>query len=234
MPINTSKRRIVVEKDLHSLSRQVADKIRALVCGTSGTVSLAVSGGKTPLFLYNILSEYDIPWERVHIFWVDERFVPFNHPDSNYGAAERVLPSSIPRANLHPIQFIHNAPELASERYEEELLSYFGDGRVAFDLIILGIGEDGHTASLFPGSSILEEKKRLAAVCRDAHPVRISLTFPVLNNAKNTFFLVSGTNKRSVLLRILGKSKEIMPAKMLKPKAATWYVTADAWKKVGQ
>jgi len=231
MGINYSKR-IIVSKDLSSLSRQVADKIRALVCNASGRVSLAISGGKTPLCLYNILGEYDIPWERVHIFWVDERFVPFSHQDSNYGAAEKVLPSSIPRENLHPIPFINNAPEAASERYEEELRSYFGEGRVAFDLVILGIGEDGHTASLFPGSSILEEKKRLAAVCRDAHPVRISLTFPVLNDAKNTFFLVSGANKRDVLLKICGKSEEILPAKMLKTKAATWYVTTDAWKKV--
>jgi len=235
---NKCLRNIILSEDVASLSKKVADAILELISNVpdGASFSLAISGGNTPQYLYKLLSAYEIPWHKVHIFWVDDRFVPFDSPGSNYGAAVKSLISKIkvPPQNVHPIPFMEGAPDLASEKYEDTIRRHFGawDAFPAFDLIILGIGEDGHTASLFPNSPLLDEQEKAVGVtiCENKYPTRISLTFPVLNKAKNTFFLVSGQSKRKALLEILGdKPDKVLPARLVKPEEVSWYITEDAW-----
>ncbi len=165
-----------------------------------------------------------MPWRDIHLFWGDERCVPSDHPDSNFGMAFRALISKmpIPSQNVHRVPVELNSPEDAGEAYEKVLGKFFGSfvktGRYSqamrrghpfpsFHLILLGVGKDGHTASLFPGDHALNEKKRWVAVVRGPYgfpPVpRITFTLPVINSAQCVLFLVSGAEKREIIRSIL-------------------------------
>lgn len=169
-----------------------------------GQFSVALSGGSTPRALHERLAADEfaarIPWPKVHLFWGDERCVPPDHPDSNYGMTAAALLSRVPlpAENVHriPGEF---PPSQAAERYESELRAFFGE-KPAFDLVFLGMGEDGHTASLFPGSPALAESVRWAMEVEHTAPPpplvsRVTLTFGVLNAARRVVFLVSGASK---------------------------------------
>jgi 6-phosphogluconolactonase len=171
-----------------------------------------------------------IPWDKMLVFWGDERFVPHEHPDSNCGMARRAFLSkvAIPEENVFPIPTGADTPEQAAARYEktirnEKRLRREGEAPPAlpsFDLILLGMGKDGHTASLYPGSGVLEERKRL--VCAVEAPgnhsrnepfnriqtttrQRITMTLPLINNALNALFLVTGEDKKETLMRVLSE-----------------------------
>ncbi|HEY5648701.1 MAG TPA: 6-phosphogluconolactonase [Nitrospiria bacterium] len=177
-------------------------------------ISIALAGGSTPAGLHEKLAaephRSNIPWERIHLFWGDERFVPPDDPGSNYRMARESLIEvvPIPPENIHRIPGEAASPEAAAQQYEEALKNFFGPSSEwpAFELIILGIGTDGHTASLFPGSPALEEKTRWVVAARA--PVeprhRITLTLPAINHASRIFFLASGTSKAPVLKDRLG------------------------------
>ncbi len=198
-----------------------------------GRFTAALSGGKTPAGLYRKLSGIKkLPWDRTHIFIVDERFVPFEHEDSNYGMIERNLlrHTGIPQENIHPVSTAVDTPGEAAERYEEELASFFktgngsldppGDGIPRFDLILLGLGADGHTASLFPGAPCLRETSRLAVAVSPSGPAeheRITLTLPVLNNAENVMILAAGDKKAAAAREVIGDKNSLLPAAMVKP-----------------
>jgi 6-phosphogluconolactonase len=152
--------------------------------------TLLLSGGRTPEALYSALAnpaiQSNIEWSRIHLFWGDERFVSSNHPESNYGAARNLLISKvkIPRSNVHPIATERLTPQEASEKYEAELRAFFkigDDSPPRFDLILLGVGEDGHIASLFPGGPELREKKRwvVPTILGKIKSHRISLTLQI-------------------------------------------------------
>jgi 6-phosphogluconolactonase len=204
-----------------------------------GRFSVAVSGGSTPLRLYEILGSTfrnDIPWDRTEIFWADERCVPPDHGDSNYKGVHDALLSriDIPAANIHRIKGEMSSEEGARE-YEEELKRYFvNSGSCAFDLVILGLGEDGHTASLFPGSPSLSEVTRVAVpvYVEKLRSWRITLTIPVLNNGSSILFLVTGLKKAGILKEILGDSGNIQryPAGLISPVAGkvTWLIDREA------
>ena len=190
---------------------------------------LALSGGNTPRVIYQRLAEEpyksEIPWERIHFFWGDERCVPPEHPDSNFAMVSEQLLSriSVPKKNIHRIRG-ESKPDDEAIRYEEEIkkivpLSKTGIPR--FDWIFLGLGADGHTASLFPGGKSLEETERLcvAAIHPESGRKRITFTLPLINNAARISFFVTGKDKSQVLSEILkGKEGYIRyPAAMVKP-----------------
>jgi 6-phosphogluconolactonase len=189
---------------------------------------VAVSGGSTPIRLYTLLGSdmysHQVDWRRLHFFWVDERFVPPSHKDSNYRLLHDYLLSkiSIPQENLHPVKTNLPSPQVAASKYEEEIKNSFrlaGGSLPAFDLILLGIGEDGHTASLFPDNEVLKETKHLAVSAIDSKHIhhRISLTLPVINGAKTVVFLVSGKNKADVAKKVLVEKDHSLPASLVNP-----------------
>jgi 6-phosphogluconolactonase len=160
--------------------------------------TLVLAGGRTPRALYARLAREKYDWSRVEIFFSDERCVPPDHPDSNFRMARETLLSSV-RARVHRM----HGETCDAAGYEEELRLVFGDGLPSFDLVFLGMGADGHTASLFPGDPALEETQRLVAkVARPDHQ-RLTLTLPVLAASKLAVFLVSGAEKREALRRVL-------------------------------
>jgi 6-phosphogluconolactonase len=191
-----------------------------------GVFSAALSGGKTPIDLYQKLSGVKemLPWDRTHLFLVDERFVPWEHRDSNYRVLKETLLDHIPipQGNIHPIPTERSTLQSSAMVYEEDLKKLFrlSENQIPeFDLLLLGIGEDGHTASLFPGTPVLDDTVHLAApVSMDEirHP-RVTLTLPVINNAKHILFLVTGKNKAPVLRKIIEEEDASLPASMVHP-----------------
>jgi 6-phosphogluconolactonase len=200
--------------DLVSLSRAVLEETFPIIqeaVSKRGRFAIALSGGHTPGKMYSLWAQTEqyrnkTPWDRVHLFWGDERFVPADDPRSNYHMARETLISQvpIPAENVHPMPTNLPSPEECARAYETELLKFFGSEPPAFDVQLLGIGDEGHTASLFPGSPALGEKVRWVAAVRVAAepPQRITLTPVVLNQGRNTFFLVAGEGKRAILSAI--------------------------------
>jgi len=197
--------------DLNALSRAALAELLRIAqeaVEQRGRFAIALSGGHTPTKLYALWAEAGkherpMPWGRVHLFWGDERCVPWDDPLSNYRTARETLIEHvpIPVANVHPMAADLPQPEKAAEAYESELRKFFGGEPPAFDLQLLGLGVEGHTASLFPGSPALEEKRRWVAAVEVAAkpPRRLTLTPVVLNSGRNTLFLVSGSAKRSIM-----------------------------------
>ena len=197
--------------------------------------TLVLSGGSTPRALYTLLAgEYREPvdWGRVHLFWGDERFVPHDHPASNYRMARETLiePLDIPVANVHPIPTDDADPARCAERYEQHLRQTFG-GFPRFDLVLLGMGADGHTASLFPESRAVAEHERWVTVGEaPVEPrIRLTLTLPVLNAARGVFFLVTGSDKAEAVRRILLEGQPL-PAGLVQPEGGElmWWLDRAA------
>jgi 6-phosphogluconolactonase len=217
-----------------------------------GFCTIVLAGGRTPQQTYELLSKPSwadqMPWQQSHFFWGDERWLASKHPDSNFSMAHNALFSKvhIPPRNIHQIPTGHQAPEIGAKMYEKHLRDFFHSKSLtetirisenttfpSFDLILLGMGADGHTASLFPGSNFLEEKKKwVTAVKEDAGspPVpRITLTLPVLNQAKNILFLLSGNKKREILDTVLNEPKKALayPAAHVKPRENLLWLVAE-------
>ncbi len=193
----------------------------------SGFFSAALSGGKTPVPFYQKLAEKKLlPWDKTHVFIVDERFVPYESDENNYRMIQRTLLRhvNIPQRNIHPVQTSGVSPESAAEEYETDLRSYCKKVRTRrphFHLVVLGIGEDGHTASLFPRSAALHETRRFAvSVAPSDKPkkARITLTFPLINGAENILFLIAGVNKAEITKQVIEKRTPLLPAAMVTPK----------------
>lgn len=167
--------------------------------------TVALAGGLTPEALYERLATLEYDWDAVEVFFGDERCVPPDHPDSNFRMANEALLSRVP-ARVHRMR----GETCDAAGYEEELHAGFGGGLPAFDLVFLGMGADGHTASLFPGDPALEETRRLVVKVERPDHSRLTLTLPVLSSARLAVFLVSGGDKREVLGRVL--AGEDLPA----------------------
>jgi len=233
---------VVRRKDADDLARGAADAVAALIIAAAqkqARFTLALSGGSTPQKLYQCLARDwrdKIPWERVHFFWGDERFVPPDHPDSNYRMVRESLLQKIPvpSANIHPVPAQCETAREAAAEYERELRFFFGPGDFpAFDVSLMGLGEDGHTASLFPGSPALNEKSRWAVDAKpgmDPRHDRVTLTVPVFSRARRTLFLVAGAGKARVLKQVLQGPLNRHPAQLIQPAPGTleWWVDADA------
>jgi 6-phosphogluconolactonase len=221
---------------LEELLRVIQDAIRQ-----RGRFAIALSGGHTPAKLYALWAEAEkhgvkTPWDRVHLFWGDERYVPQGDSLSNYRMTRETLIErvAIPAANVHGVPTQLPTPEKTAEAYDAELRAFFGSEAPAFDLQLLGLGVEGHTASLFPDSPALEEKRRwFMAIEAPAKPSRrLTLTPVVLNQGRNTFFLVAGADKREILAALrsepdTGTSK--YPAARIQPAGRTlWFLDEAA------
>ncbi len=173
--------------------------------------SIALSGGSTPQPLYAALAQQHLPWHQIQIFWGDERYVPTTHPDSNYGMTKRVWLDlvPIPAANIHPIPTHLPESGLAAAEYDRQIATHFGlepGVMPIFDITLLGMGDDGHTASLFPHTAALSVKDRSVTVGdKDGEP-RLTLTIGAINNSRSVIFLVAGASKQTALREVFASS----------------------------
>jgi 6-phosphogluconolactonase len=233
---------IVVFSDPEAVAREAAQRFvhqAVAAIDVRGRFSVALSGGNTPGALYRLLAEEPnrqrVPWERVHLFWGDERCVPPDHPGSNYRlAAESMIDRvPIPPDNVHRLHG-ELKPEAAARLYAFDLVDFFCGPRPRFDLVLLGLGSDGHTASLFPGSPVLHERESLAVAVearygdRPAH--RVTLTLPAINAARHVLFLVTGEAKAEIVHCVLDDPAGDLPAQLVDPVAGqlTWLLDAAA------
>ncbi|MEO8085454.1 MAG: 6-phosphogluconolactonase [Bacteroidota bacterium] len=204
-----------------------------------GRFVISLSGGKTPENLYSILSKSPfrekIPWQKTDVYWGDERCVPLNDERNNAHRAKTLLLEKvdIPVANIHPVP-VNLAPETAAKEYENEIKNYFLPEISRFDLIILGLGENGHTASLFPDTKILEEQTEGVrdVYVKEEDMFRVTMTAPLINQAHHILFLVSGEQKAEILEKVLSSSGQTIkyPAQLIRPSHGdvTWFVDQAA------
>lgn len=238
-----TNREIIICRDNDELSRKAAEQFVALArqaIAAHGRFSVALSGGSTPKALFSLLAtgEFNeqLAWRRIHLFWGDERCVAPDHAESNFRMVKESLLSKIliPGENVHRM-IGEIEPAIAAAAYEAELSRFFPSSQEKlprFDLVLLGLGEDGHTASLFPGSSALNETKHPVATpyVEKLNAHRLTLTFPVINNAAQITFLVAGQSKAAVVKGILASQNSDAPAARIKPTDGklSWFITQDA------
>ena len=242
--MSISMSEIIIVEDLQALSRTAAELFvtRAdAVLKEKPFFTVALSGGSTPKDLYTQLASgrgirNKIEWQKVHFFWGDERHVAPDHPQSNFRMANDAMLTSLPLApqNIHRIPSEDTDADRAARRYEQELIRFFqlrANQYPRFDLIWLGLGSDGHTASLFPQSAALTEKKRLVAAnwVEKIQSHRITMTPAVLNHAECIIFLVSGAHKAGSLKQVLegGDRAEQLPAQLIQPLHGKLYWLID-------
>jgi 6-phosphogluconolactonase len=233
---------IRVFQDLESLSQVAAGMFVDLAgqaIAASGRFSVALSGGHTPRRLYEILASApfrdQIRWSAVHVFWGDERCVPANDPRSNALMAQRALIDHVPvpATNIHPIQG-DLPPAEAAVQYESELRDFFDHESPVLDLVLLGLGDNAHTASLFPHTPVLKEKHRWVAevYVADQDMYRVTLTLPLINHAREVIFLVSGADKATALQNVTEGTYQPLeyPAQLVRPNGArpTWLMDKAA------
>jgi len=231
--------------DREALARRATDWLSDIALAARGDFRISLSGGSTPQRLYELLAAppyRDVfPWTRVLCFWGDERFVPKSDARSNYRMAREALLSRvpIPPANIHPIPTEGLTPEEAALSYERTLQSHYGataldPARPLFDVTLLGLGQDGHIASLFPGSEELLDRTRwVVAVTGVAPEPRISLTRPVLESSRHVAFLVAGGEKRAILERVRERDRALPAARLEPAGTVRWFVDAEAAGAVG-
>jgi 6-phosphogluconolactonase len=233
--------------DAESVARDAAEEFVRLsleAVEECGAFSVALSGGTTPRRVYELLAsdEYGgrVDWQKVHVFFGDERTVPPDHAESNYRMAREALLSrvNIPAENVHRIEGLGDAAANASD-YESVMRGFFGDAEwPRFDLIFLGMGDDGHTASLFPRTSALEEARAWVAAnwVEKLGAWRITLTAPAINAARRVVFLVTGASKAGRLAEVLNGAHDPprLPSQMIRPRdgALTWFVDRAAAAKI--
>ena len=219
---------IEVLGDGEAFAHRVADWILGLALEQRGDFAILLSGGSTPRPIYALLASTSFssrfPWRQAHWFWTDERFVPHTDARSNFRMAWDAMLSHVPvpPENIHPVRTENVTPEQAASAYERELKSFYGAGtleptRRLFEIALLGLGEDGHFASLFPGHPVLKERERWAAAVIGAAPEpRITLTYPVLESSRHAAFLVAGGSKADILRRFCAGDPDL-PASRFQP-----------------
>jgi 6-phosphogluconolactonase len=210
-----------------AIAHHVAEWITCAALETKGAFRVSLSGGSTPKTLYGLLASDEFrdrfPWQRVLWYWGDERFVPYDSPDSNYRMTREAMfdKAPVPPENIFPVP-IDGTPESAAQRYERTLQEAYGATtldrkRPLFDVTLLGLGPDGHTASLIPGEPVLNERKRwVAAVSHGRPEVRITMTYPVIESSRRVAFLVSGGEKMSIFQTIRAGGSNV-PAARVRP-----------------
>ncbi len=229
----------VVLADPPALARRVADWLLGLAQAKDGRFAISLSGGSTPRRLYRILAEPPyreaFPWSRTHLFWGDERFVPHDDSRSNYRMVRDALLSRvpIPPSNIHPVPTDPVSPQAAASAYEHILKSFYDADRLSpnlplFDVTLLGLGQDGHTASLFPGTEALTERERWAvAVVGAKSEARITLTYPALESSRHVAFLVEGKEKQSILA-LLDRDRDLPAARLHPGGRIYWFLDRAA------
>ena len=205
----------------------VTQKIQAAIQERS-VCTISLAGGSTPKPLYEALSEQTLTWEKLQVFWGDERYVPANSPESNQRMTRQAWLNRVnfPETNIHPMPTGAGEPRVDAQKYETELRQVFGAELPTFDLILLGVGSDGHTASLFPHTEALTVRDRLVTVGNKDGEPRLSFTVSLINNARCVIFLAAGENKRQALAQILASSADEMtyPARLIQPQGELWWL----------
>jgi 6-phosphogluconolactonase len=237
-----NKSSIIVAQDALQLAKRGADIFARTTrkCASQGRCVIAISGGSTPRTMHRLLTQEpfcsQIPWSNVHLCWVDERMVPYDNSASNFGASKKDFLETIPipSDHIHPMP-IDMPPEEAAVTYQKKLAVLFKDeGNLfpPFDLIFLGIGQDGHTASLFPGQASLDQKEKWVVAVKGGTPnvYRLTMTLPLLNQGRSIVFLVSGRAKASVVRDILENQDAGLPAQRVGPTDGklTWLLDSAA------
>lgn len=187
-----------------------------------GQFTIALAGGSTPKPLYERLATQPLPWDKIHVFWGDERYVPPTHADSNERMARQAWLDHvpIPPENIHRMPTESPNPADSAQAYEQHLRTFFGDTEIpSFDLILLGIGDDGHTASLFPHTAVLNVCDRWIDVGYRGIDPRLTFTIPLLNQARHVLFLVAGASKEAALAAIFAENTNPFdyPARFIRP-----------------
>ena len=206
-----------------------------------GIFTIALSGGSTPKLLYQLLGDPNkpfreqVPWPSIHFFWTDERHVPPDHPESNYRMANEAMLSHVPvsRDDVHRVMSENPDAAEAAEDYEQTVLRIVPGKPSRFDLILLGVGTDGHTASIFSGSEVLHETKRLVAApwVEKLKSYRITMTLPVINKAASVVFLVSGAEKAEIV-KEMAQGPKRYPAQEVRPAELRWLLDREAASKL--
>ena len=201
----------------------------------SDRFTIALAGGGTPKPLYEAIATQNLPWEKIHVFWGDERYVPADHPDSNQGMARNAWLDkvNIPAANIHPMPTDGTSPLADAEKHEAQLQEFFGIPAGTFpdfDVILLGIGDDAHTASLFPHTDALQVQDRLVTVGNKDGQPRITFTAPLINHAHCVIFLVAGSSKRPALAQIFAPEADAVtyPARLIQPQGELWWLLDES------
>ena len=201
----------------------------------SDRFTIALAGGGTPKPLYEAIATQNLPWEKIHVFWGDERYVPADHPDSNQGMARNAWLDkvNIPAANIHPMPTEGTSPVADAQKHEAQLQEFFGITAGTFpdfDVILLGIGDDAHTASLFPHTDALQVQDQLVTVGNKDGQPRITFTAPLINHAHCVIFLVAGSSKRPALAQIFAPEADAVtyPARLIQPQGELWWLLDES------
>jgi len=224
--------RVRVFRDAAHLAESAADEIAAWLRVDSDRPTIGLAGGRTPQATYERLRSIRLPWDDIHIWMTDERFVPPDHAESNARMAREALVDHVP-AVFHPVPHRPDDPAGSAAAYEEELARFLpiGPGGIQPGLVLLGVGEDGHTASLFPGSEALDVDRRgYVANWAGGLGWRLTSTMSLLSSARRTMFIVSGAGKAPIVADILGDDSSDHPAALVSEAArdAVWLLDRDA------
>ncbi|MHA2362803.1 MAG: 6-phosphogluconolactonase [Candidatus Hodarchaeales archaeon] len=229
-----AKPSFLIKETSHELSEAVAQKLSEYIITLTKQqekITIAFSGGSTPKLLFQKLSQKKyqnaIPWSKVHIFLVDERWVQLNHQNSNFKMLKENLLDfiDIPEGNIHPMPVVSFSPDKAPNGYETTIEKVFEVSKPetpSFDIIFLGLGDDGHTASIFPGEvskQLLSSKNWIEVIfIPKLDSYRMTMTISLINNAKNVWFLVTGSKKAEILKRVISgtKNPKILPAQAVR------------------
>lgn len=219
-------------------SELIIQKIQTAIA-QKGICTIALAGGSTPKPIYENIAQANLPWDKIHIFWGDERYVPPTHPDSNYKMTQEAWLNKVdfPESNIHPMPTDGDNPQADADKHNQELLDFFQvtEQIPAFDLILLGMGDDGHTASLFPNTNALQVCDRLVTVGNKEDNLRITFTVPIINQAKCVIFLVSGESKQEALVQVFSEEADgnQYPSKLIKPQGELiWFIDEAAGAKI--
>jgi 6-phosphogluconolactonase len=231
--------RIQILPDPLALARHVAEWMTAAALAAKDPFRVSLSGGSTPKTLYGLLASDEFksrfPWQIVSWYWGDERFVPYDHPESNFRmTCEAMLAKApVPPQNIHPVP-VDGTPESAAQRYERILQQAYGaatldPARPLFDVTLLGLGPDGHTASLLPEDPVLEERERWVAVVSHGRPeIRITMTYPVIESSRRVAFLVTGHDKAAILRAVRAGGSQAPAARIRPVGELFWFVDRAA------
>jgi 6-phosphogluconolactonase len=231
--------RITKFPDSLALARHAAEWMTAAALASTGSFRISLSGGATPKTLYGLLAsdefKHRFPWQRVSWYWGDERFVPYDDPESNYRMAREAMlaKAPVPPQNIHPVPADGTADE-AAWRYERTLKEAYGaptldPARPLFDITLLGLGPDGHTASLLPGEPVLDERERwVVAVAHGRPEIRITMTYPAIESSRHVAFLVAGREKAAILGAIRAGGSQVPAARVRPIGELLWFVDRTA------
>ncbi len=237
---STGQPQLIVATDAAGVARTAAERLMARIGTNAGCIAICLTGGSSPKQLYQLLGSDAyrgrIPWARVHWFIGDERFVAEDDPLNNMAAARAIfLDQNAPPANIHPIPTATESPDASARAYETELQAFYGTAQLdaakpLFDLVLMGVGPDGHTASLFPGYPAIEERERWVVGVPEAHVApfvpRVTLTLPALASCREMLFEIAGTSKRAILTRLL--DGENLPAASARSMGETVWLVDEA------